>query len=57
MFAATVAGLYPTVEAAQAKMFPGFDLTFTPDPKMTKVYDGLYQKYLALGAFVASAKH
>jgi len=57
MFAATVAGLYPTVEAAQAKMFPGFDLTFTPDPKMTKVYDGLYKKYLALGAFVASAKH
>ncbi len=52
MFAATVAGLYPSVEAAQAKMFPGFDLEFKPDPKTAKIYDGLYKKYQALGAFL-----
>lgn len=52
MFAATVAGLYPTVEAAQEKMFPGFDLNFTPNPETAKIYDGLYKKYLDLGAFV-----
>jgi L-ribulokinase len=52
MFAATVAGLYPTVEAAQEKMFPGFDLHFTPNPETARAYDKLYRKYLALGAFV-----
>jgi len=52
MFAATVAGLYPTVEAAQAKMFPGFDLNFSPNPETAKIYDGLYKKYVALGKFL-----
>ncbi|MEI8094602.1 MAG: ribulokinase [Spirochaetales bacterium] len=56
MFAATVAGLYPTVEAAQAKMFPGFDLTFTPDPEAAQLYDRIYKKYLALGSLVESQK-
>jgi L-ribulokinase len=56
MFAATVAGLYPNVEAAQAKMFPGFDLTFTPDPKAAKVYDRLYKKYQSLGAYLEKNK-
>jgi L-ribulokinase len=56
MFAATVAGLYPTVEAAQAQMFPGFDLTFTPDPKAVKVYDRLYKKYQSLGAYLEKNK-
>lgn len=52
MFAATVAGLYPTVEAAQEKMFPGFDLTFVPHPETAKVYDHLYKKYQILGQFL-----
>ncbi len=56
MFAATVAGLYPTVEAAQEKMFPGFDLKFTPDKKTAKVYDGIYKKYQSLGAFLEKNK-
>ena len=56
MFAATVAGLYPTVEAAQEKMFPGFDLSFKPDPKSAKVYDRLYKKYQSLGAFLEKNK-
>jgi len=52
MFAATVAGLYTTVEAAQEKMFPGFDLHFTPNAATAKVYDGLYREYQAFGAFL-----
>lgn len=52
MFAATVAGLFPTVEAAQEKMFPGFDLNFTPNPATAKVYDDLYKQYQAFGAFL-----
>jgi L-ribulokinase len=52
MFAATVAGLYPTVEAAQKRMFPGFDLNFVPNPETAKIYDRLYKKYQALGAFL-----
>lgn len=56
MFAATVAGLYPTVEAAQAKMFPGFDLNFVPNPETAKVYDQLYKKYQSLGAFLEKNK-
>jgi L-ribulokinase len=56
MFAATVAGLYPTVEAAQEKMFPGFDLNFTPQKETAKAYDRLYKKYLALGQFIEKTK-
>jgi L-ribulokinase len=56
MFAATAAKLYPTVEDAQKKMFPGFDLEFKPDAKAAKVYDGLYKKYLALGSFLEKNK-
>jgi len=54
MFAATVAGLYPTVEAAQKRMFPGFDLHFVPDPEAARIYDRLYQNYQTLGTFVAT---
>lgn len=56
MFAATVAGLYPTVEAAQAAMFPGFDLNFVPNAEAAKVYDRLYKKYQALGQFLEQKK-
>jgi len=52
MFAATAAGLYPTVEAAQQAMASGFDLTFVPDPARAKIYDGIYAEYQRLGAFV-----
>ncbi len=56
MFAATVAKLYPTVEDAQKKMFPGFDLEFKPNAKNAKIYDNLYKKYQALGAFLEKNK-
>ncbi|MGI5077589.1 ribulokinase [Treponema maltophilum] len=51
VFAATAAGLYPNVEAAQKKLAPGIDRTYVPNPKMSAVYDLLYKKYLQLGAF------
>jgi len=56
MFAATVAGLYPNVEAAREKMFPGFDLNFVPDKKTAKVYDRLFKKYQTLGTFLEKNK-
>jgi L-ribulokinase len=52
MFAATVAGLYPTVEDAQKAMFPGFDLHFAPNAAQAQAYDALYKNYLSLGAFL-----
>lgn len=45
MFAAVVAGIYPSVEEAQGKMGQGFIRTYLPDMKKQKVYDELYQKY------------
>ncbi len=52
MFAATAAGLYPTVLDAQASMSAGAERVYRPDPVRVKLYDKLYKRYLALGAFV-----
>jgi L-ribulokinase len=52
MFAATAAGLHPTVEAAQKAMSPGTEKIYRPDPARTKHYDAIYQEYLRLGAFM-----
>jgi L-ribulokinase len=52
MFAATAAGLYPRVEAAQEAMSPGTERTYRPDPARAQHYASLYQKYLELGGFV-----
>lgn len=52
MFAATVAGIYPTVDEAMQHMGAGFDATYTPDPERTALYASRYQKYLALGNFI-----
>jgi L-ribulokinase len=52
VFAATVAKVYPTVEAAQKAMAPPIERTYRPDPASAKRYDALYRDYLALGAFV-----
>ena len=52
MFAAVAAGLHPTVEAAQSAMSSGTERTYRPDPGRTRRYDGIYQDYLRLGAFV-----
>ncbi|HOV62785.1 MAG TPA: ribulokinase [Spirochaetia bacterium] len=52
MFAATVAGLYPNIEAAQKALSAGFERTYWPDSKKAAIYDRLYEKYLRFGSFV-----
>jgi L-ribulokinase len=51
MFAATVAGLYPSVAEAQAAMEPSVESTFTPDAERAAIYDALYARYRAFGVF------
>jgi L-ribulokinase len=52
MFAAVAAGLYPDVLAAQKAMSAGASALYKPDAKAAAAYDGLYRRYLALGAFI-----
>jgi L-ribulokinase len=52
MFAATVAGIYPTVEAAKKAMGSGIEAEYRPDPPSAKQYKTLYDRYLKLGEFV-----
>ncbi len=52
MFAATAAGLHPSVPAAQRAMSAGIERTYRPDPEMAARYDVLYQEYLTLGSLV-----
>ena len=51
MFAATAAGVYPKVEDAIAAMNSSFAKEYYPDAARAAVYQGLYEKYLALGKF------
>jgi L-ribulokinase len=52
MFAATAAGLHPEVLAAQTAMRAPVERVYEPDPARKATYDRLYEKYLALGAYV-----
>jgi L-ribulokinase len=52
MFAATVAGIYKTVEDAQKAMGSGFDKVYHPMPFNVGKYQVLYKKYGSLGEFV-----
>lgn len=49
MFAAVAAGVYAKVEDAQAAMGMGFAHEYHPNAENHKLYQELYQKYLALG--------
>lgn len=51
MFAATAAGLYPSVEAASEAMGPDIACRYEPDPDRTGFYDRKYRDYLALCRF------
>jgi len=51
MFAATVAGLYPTVEAAKDAMGSGIEKEYRPDPERAAAYDVLYERYCRLAAY------
>ena len=52
MFAATVAGLYPTVEDAKNAMGSGMEKEYQPDPARAAKYRLLYERYSQLGEFV-----
>jgi L-ribulokinase len=52
MCAAVAAGVYPTMEAAQAAMSSGYDAEFYPQAEKVGIYEKLYAKYVKLGGFV-----
>jgi len=52
MFAATVAGIYKTVEDAQKAMGSGFDIVYHPISDNVEKYQVLYKKYGSLGEFI-----
>ncbi len=52
MFAATAAGIYPTVEEAMKTMGQGFDQEYKPNASASKIYEKRFQKYKALGAML-----
>jgi L-ribulokinase len=49
MFAATAAGIYPSVEAAMKAMGQGFDAEYYPNPEKTALYAARYAKYIQSG--------
>lgn len=51
MFAAVVAGLYPTVQDAQKSMGQGFAFEYIPNEENHQTYLKLYEKYVRLGKF------
>ncbi|MFI5158381.1 MAG: ribulokinase [Sphingobacteriales bacterium] len=53
MFAAVVAGIYPTVEEAMATMGRGFDVEYYPNSQYQELYKKRYKQYNGLGEFVA----
>jgi len=52
MFAATVAGIYETIEDAQKAMGSGFDKVYHPISDNVEKYQALYKKYDSLGEFI-----
>jgi L-ribulokinase len=51
MFAATAAGIYPSVEKAMEKMGRGFDIRYDPSPEKVKIYAQRLERYNRLGEF------
>jgi L-ribulokinase len=52
MFAATAAGLYPSVENAMDAMGQGFDAEYHPRKENVPYYQKRYQQYKRLGKFI-----
>jgi len=52
VFAATAAGLYPDIFAAQKALSAGTERVHKPDPARVAMYDKLYGKFLKLGNFI-----
>ncbi len=49
MYATVVAGVHPSIDAAQGAMSSGFEQEFQPRPDRSAVYTALYQRYQILG--------
>jgi L-ribulokinase len=54
MFAATAAGIYPSVNEAMNAMGQGFDAHYTPSPGAVTIYAKRYEQYKAAGNFINS---
>jgi L-ribulokinase len=52
MFAATVAGIYPTVDAAKKAMGSGFEREYRPVAENAAKYAALYSRYSRLADFI-----
>ena len=52
MFAATVAGVYPTLKDAMKAMGSAIEKTYTPNKANADKYKLLYERYIRLGGFV-----
>ncbi|WP_422479663.1 ribulokinase [Pleomorphochaeta sp. DL1XJH-081] len=50
-YASVAAGLYPDIPSAQKALCAPMERVHKPDTKKKKIYDTLYERYLALGAF------
>jgi len=57
MFAAVVAGIYPTVEEAMKAMGRGFDAEYFPDAARGMIYGKRYEQYVGLGRFIEGSTH
>ena len=51
MFAATVAGIHPSVEDAMEVMGQGFEKPYFPHPGKNRLFEKRFLKYLETGAF------
>lgn len=56
MYAAVVAGIYPTVNDAQQKMGHGFDKTYNPIVSNVELYQSMYYQYSLLGRLIETNK-
>ena len=54
MFAATAAGIFPSVQEAMSRMGQGFDKSYQPDPTRQALYNKRYERYKSLGGWIAS---
>jgi L-ribulokinase len=52
MFAAVVAEIYPTVEAAMSAMGSGFDVEYQPNPANTEYYSKRFAQYKSMGQYL-----
>jgi L-ribulokinase len=50
-YASVAAGLYSDIPSAQKALCAPMERVHKPDTKKKKIYDTLYERYLALGAF------